>query len=194
MPEIGSVRLNQLRPTRLQILYSIKLESGLSRRTVQYIHAVIHKALDQALKWGLVARNVADSVTPPTPPKKQVEPLTLAQAKQFTQVLEGDPRKAMWLVAIGTGLRRGELVAIHKNDVDLEAGIIDVKYNLVEVVGEGIILGEPKSEASKRPVGLPDFALQALKDHMEADPVVSDYVFHTSRGTPYRPRNVLSGS
>jgi integrase len=192
-PEIGKVKLSQLRPTHLQTLYDKKMRQGLSKRTVEYIHAVIHKALDNALKLGLVSRNVADSVSPPTPDKTPTVALTLTQARCLVKALEGDPRRALWLLAIGTGLRRGELLGLQKNCVNLETGEIEVKFNLVEIKkpdrGDRLILGEPKSQASRRVVGLPDFAFAALKDHLDTDQVATEFVFHTSKGTPISPRN-----
>ncbi len=71
-PELGDIKLSLLRPDHLQNLYSQKLNQGLSRRSVQYIHAVLHKALSQAEKWGLVVRNVADAVDAPRRKKRHL--------------------------------------------------------------------------------------------------------------------------
>lgn len=69
-PELGSCKLTQLSPHQLQAFYITKINSGLSKRTVQYLHMVLHKSLGQAAKWGMVVRNVADLVDPPSPTKK----------------------------------------------------------------------------------------------------------------------------
>lgn len=70
-PELGQIKLTQLRPDTIQNFYTLKVNSGLSKRTVQYMHAVLHKALDQAMKWGMVVRNVTDLVDPPSPAKQR---------------------------------------------------------------------------------------------------------------------------
>jgi integrase len=187
-PELGRVKLKQLSTLHIQELCHRK-EKELSPRSVEYIHAIIRRILNAAVKWGLTVNNVALGVELPKKVKKPVEPLTVAQAKRFVEVLEGDRLKALWLLAIGCGLRRSELLGLHKEDVSLETGMIEVKYSLVEVKGKGLILGEPKSEASKRVLALPDFALEALRGHLEQDQRVSEYVFHTSTGKPISPRN-----
>jgi len=74
-PSISAIRLSQITPAHLSTLYAEKLRSGLSKRTVIYIHTIIHQTLNQALKWGLVARNVATAVNAPTPDKKLIEQL-----------------------------------------------------------------------------------------------------------------------
>src|SRR3989304_3637445 len=73
-PEIGDIRLSELTPLQLQTLCSQKLKEGLSNRTVKYIRTIMHQALDQALEWGLVARNVTDAVKTPSPERKPVVP------------------------------------------------------------------------------------------------------------------------
>lgn len=78
-PTIGEIKLAQLSPAHLQALYSQKLNEGLSKRTVKYIHTLIHRMLDQALKSGMVSKNVAKAVDSPTPDKHEVEPLTQAR-------------------------------------------------------------------------------------------------------------------
>ena len=86
-PEIGHIRLTLLRPDHLQTLYSRKLESGLSKRTVQYIHAVVRRALNFAVKWSLIVRNPTDAVSPPTPEKKPPETLTVDQINTFLETV-----------------------------------------------------------------------------------------------------------
>ncbi len=75
IPAMGNVKLSKLSPAHLQGLYRSKLDEGLSPRTVQYLHAVLHHALKQALRWGLVPRNAAEAVDPPKVPKKDLIPL-----------------------------------------------------------------------------------------------------------------------
>src|SRR5215212_4430664 len=93
VPTIGKIKLVSLRPDHLQSLYSQKLDSGLSHRTVHYIHSIIHKVLDQALKWGMVVRNVADLVEAPTPKRRQLTVWDREQVNKFLDYVKvNDPR------------------------------------------------------------------------------------------------------
>jgi integrase len=74
-PAVGRVKLKALTPAHLQGLYRSKLDSGLSPRTVQYLHVALHRALKQALRWNLIPRNVSEAVDPPRPPKEEIRPL-----------------------------------------------------------------------------------------------------------------------
>lgn len=147
--------------------------------------------LDLALRWGLVARNVSEAVDAPTPDKKQVEPLTRAEVKRLLEVLKDDRLYAFYVFDLATGLRRGELLALTWDCVDLDNGVVYVKKTLQSIRGQGLVIGEPKSEKSHRPVVLPDFARAVLVDHKAKQTVQSNFVFCTSKGTPFGPRNII---
>ncbi len=188
-PAIGYVQLTQLTPIHLQNLYTQKLKEGLSKRSVKYIHTVIHQMLDQALKWGMIPRNVAEAVDAPIPENKPVEPLTQQQVRSLLNNLKGDRLYAFYVVLLGCGLRRGECLALTNDCVDLENGLIYVKKSLQAVKGKGLVLGEPKSESSHRVVAMPDFVKAALQNRERV--VESPYVFCTSKGTPFGPRIIV---
>jgi integrase len=190
-PEIGDLRLTQITPAILQNLYSRKLKSGLSKRTVKYIHTVIHRTLDQALKWSLVARNVADAVDAPKPDKKSIQPLTMTQVAKLFDTLKDDRLLPFYVTAVGCGLRRGELLALTWDCIDWDRGIIQVNKSLQALTGQGLVVGEPKSESSRRPVAMPEFVQKTLADSLVNRTIVSEYVFCTSKGTPFGPRNIV---
>ena len=104
-PDLGAIKLSALRPDHIQKLYSTKLKSGLSHRTVQYIHAILHKALSQAFKWGLVARNVSDLVEKPTAKRKAPQTLSLEQAQIFLDKTSLSRFYPLYALALGCGLR-----------------------------------------------------------------------------------------
>jgi integrase len=191
IPTIGSIRLSQLSPAILQSLYSQKLKEGLSNRTVKYIHTIVHQSLDQALKWDLVARNVSDAVDTPKVKKTLVEPLSQAQVQRLLEVLKDDRLYAFYVLCLGCGLRRGEALGLTWDSVDLNEGILYVKQIIQHIVGQGLVVSEPKSEKSKRVVAMPSFVKHALIDHRNKQTIESDYVFCTSVGTPFYPRNVV---
>ena len=148
IPEIGSLRLAELRPDHLQSLYSRKLEAGLSKRTVQYIHAVIRRALNQAVKWNLIYRNPTDAVTPPTPEKKPPEVLTEDQAKLFLETVSGHRWYPIYVLAITTGMREGELLGLHWEDIDYTNKVINVSHSVNYIYGKSVIT-QPKTRRSQ---------------------------------------------
>lgn len=110
VPEIGSLTLVRLSPQHLQRLYAVKLES-LSPTTVNHIHALLHKALGTAVRWGLVNRNVADLVDAPRVAHFEITTLSAEQARTLLDQARGDRLEALYVLAITTGLREGELMS-----------------------------------------------------------------------------------
>jgi len=190
-PTIGNIRLSELTPLQIQTLCSQKLKDGLSNRTVKYIRTIMHQALDQALEWGMVPRNVADAVKTPAPEKRPIDPLSKEEVYKFLEVLEKDRLYPLYLVYLGCGLRRGEALALTWDCVDIEQGIIQVKKTIQLLPGKGLVVGEPKSESSRRSVAIPDFVLAALKYQYTNRNLETDYVFCTSNATPFIPRNIV---
>jgi site-specific recombinase XerC len=101
-PELGNMRIASIRPDHLQRFYSNLINSGLSKSTVKYIHCIISKTLGLAVKQGLVARNVAQAVSSPTPDPYEIKPLTIDQAKQFLHVMEGDRLYAFYVLLLSS--------------------------------------------------------------------------------------------
>ena len=164
VPEIGKVRLVRLSPQHLQRLYAGRLEAGLSPASVVQLHAVLRRALGQAARWGLVARNVASLVTPPRRSRKEMATLSPEQARILIEAVAGDRLEALYVLAINTGMRQGELLALRWSDVDLDGGTLQVKATL-QSAGEGFVFAEPKTAHSRRQVALNRPAAEALRSH-----------------------------
>ncbi|MCC6192820.1 MAG: site-specific integrase [Anaerolineales bacterium] len=190
-PALTDIKLSQLSPAHLQALYSKKIDDGLSRKTVKYIHWIIHQALAQALKWGLVARNVSEAVEVVSAKRRRVEPLSMDQVSQLLKVLKGDRLYPFYVLLLSTGLRKGEALALKLDSLNLQEGIVRVDKTLNFLPGKGLVLGETKSERSRRVVALPEFTIQVLTEHLANRDVKSDFVFCTSNGTPFGPRNMI---
>lgn len=184
-PALGELKLNAIRPDQLQGLYSLKLNQGLSKRTVQYIHSIVHKILDQAMKWGLVARNVADMVSAPSPGKKAPQTLTAPQVKRLLEVVKGDRLYPLYVLAVTTGMREGELLGLRWEDVDLGKGVIHVRQAVQQLTGRGLVITEPKTAKSKRTIRLSVYGIDALPNPG------SGLIFHTASGKPIGPRNLI---
>lgn len=171
-PALGNIPMAKLQAHMLQNFYNEKLESGradgkggLSTRMVRYIHTIIREALQQAVKEGLLIRNVADATTPPTVKNKQMRPLTEEELLAFFDAAKDDRLFAAYVLAATTGLRRGELLGLCWDCVDLEKGIITVKRELMNLK-DGLVLEETtKSKSGRRSVVLTDDAIRELKAH-----------------------------
>jgi integrase len=106
-------------PQHLQGLHADKLEEGLSPTSVRHLHAVLHRALGQAARSGLTSRNVADLVTPPRAKRRDMTTLSPEEARRFLEAAQGDRFQALYVLALSSGMRQGELLALHWANVDL---------------------------------------------------------------------------
>ncbi|HKP53208.1 MAG TPA: site-specific integrase [Chloroflexia bacterium] len=198
VPTLGRTPLQQLGPQQIQSLINQKLKTGLAPRTVADIHAVLRTALAQALKWGLVARNVATLVDRPRISQHQISFMTPEQARSFLQAIHGDRLQGLYTIAISLGLRRGEALGLRWEDVDFERGTITVKRGLQRIGGK-LSTVELKTRASYRSINLPSVTLGALRAHrirqLEERLLAGSrwqdtgHVFTTTIGTPIEPRN-----
>jgi integrase len=201
IPLLGSIKLKDLRPDQIQSLYAEKLEAGTGKSTVRLIHAVLHRALNQALKWGLITRNPSDAVDKPKPERKEMKVLNADQARALLDEIEGERLEALYYVAITTGLRQGELLGLRWSDLDWDNGHLHVQRQLQRVTGEGLVFSEPKSAAGRRLVKLGSAALDKLRDHRERQEQERlfagerwrehNLIFPSTIGTPMEPRNLL---
>ena len=190
-PSLGNMKISGIRPEHLHRLYSDMLKAGLSKHTVKHTHAIISKTLATALKWGLAARNVAESATPPTPENREIKPLTVDEVKRLLKVLEGDKLYPYYLLIATTGIRKSEALALQKSSLDLDKGTVVIRHSLSQVYGKGLILGEPKSAKSRRELALPLITVNALRKHLTDHLSDSTYVFTMKNGTPISPINII---
>jgi integrase len=198
VPALGNVKLKDVTPTHVRTLYKDKLQS-LSPRSVQYIHVTLHKALRQAVNDGLISRNATEAVKPPQVGREEINPLTPEQAKELLEAARGDRLEALYVLAIHTGLRQGELLGLKWDDVDLEAGTLQVRRTLTTTEG-GPVLSAPKTKGSKRSVRLTQSAVEALRSHLECQLGEIDragslwqengLIFASETGEPLERRNV----
>lgn len=182
--------IRQLRPDHLQTLYSRKLENGLSKHTVQFIHSVIHKALGQALKWGLIPRNVASLVEAPRPSKRPPAVMTPQEVNVFLNSVRDHRYSLIFQLALYCGFREGEVLGIHVEDCDLQKGNIKVLHTVQTLKG-GLVIAEPKTKSSRRAVTVPATALVALRNHISRLNRHQGLIFTTSTGRPISPSNVV---
>lgn len=169
---LGHIPLKDLRPEHIQRLYNEKSKSGLSPRYIRRIHVTLHSSLEQAMKNQLVTRNTSKAVMLPKMGKKEIQPLSLEQVGQLLGAIQGDRLYPTILLEFNTGLRRGELLGLRWQDVDLQAGVLHVRQTLARVgthTGDGpktrLIFQEPKTSQSRRTIPIPGNILEELKRH-----------------------------
>jgi len=165
-PDIGRVSLTGLTPQHLQRLYAKKLE-GLSPTTVNHLHATIHKGLSTAVRWGALHRNVADFVDPPRPDRHEMATLNPEQARKLLEATRGNRLEALYVLAITTGLRQGELLGLRWRDVDLDAAALQIRGSM-QATKEGLQIAEPKTPGSRRQVMMSQPPVDALRRHRVA--------------------------
>jgi integrase len=163
-PGLGQLPLARLTPQHVQALLNAKSASGLSPRTVGYLRAVLRQALRQAERWGMVTRNVARLAEPPRVPHREVSPLSAEEARRFLEAIRGDRLEALYLVALGVGLRQGEILGLAWSDVDLDSSTLTVRHALQRIDG-ALVLVEPKSATSRRVIALPALVRDAFRAH-----------------------------
>jgi integrase len=198
VPALGHVKLKKLTPLHVQQFYGAKLESGLSKRTVEYLHAVLHSALKQAVRWELVPRNVTEAVDPPRPKRRERPTFNLDQARIFLKSARDDKWEALYVLVIQTGMRRGELFGLRWDDVNLDNGWLHVRQALAP---DGKTFNPPKTAKGRRKIRLSPVAMEALKKHKIAQNQErlrqgsswQDHglVFWSSAGTPMNPDNFV---
>ena len=135
--------------------------------TVFGMHRMLHRSLGQAVKWQLIPYNPSDAVKPPPPGNTPMQVWDREQVRTFLAGIAEHPLEALWTLAVFTGMRKGELLAVHWDDIDLQGQNLTVRYTLTkEHKGWGI--GEPKSAAGRRRIGLTMTVVRALPSHRAA--------------------------
>jgi integrase len=167
LPALGSYQLQKLSPQHIDELYARKLSEGYAAETVRSIHRVLHRALEDAVKWGLVSVNVCDKVNQPRAVKFETHPLTGEQARQLLEVARGSDIEVMLKLALTTGMRIGELVGLRWADIDFQEVSLQIRHTVSRIGRRGIVENDPKTESSKRKIMLPRFVLDALQQHRE---------------------------
>jgi integrase len=201
-PALGRIKVKNLIPTHVRGLHREKMDAGLAPATVRKLHSTLHKALSQAVSDGLIARNAA-AIKSPRPDPEEMYPLSADEASALLKAARGERFEALYMLAITTGLRRGELLGLRWRDVDLEHGVLRVGHALVREGGR-YRLGETKTKRGHRSIRLTSQAVSALGVHrkrqleerMRLASLYEDHdlIYATQKGTPLNPENLVKRS
>ncbi|GER86527.1 site-specific integrase [Dictyobacter vulcani] len=206
IPMIGTIKLQKLMPQQLQQLYNEKRREGYAPQTIKHIHRVLHRAFHDALRWNLIERNVCDAVDAPRVPKYEAQVLNHVEACTFLQAAQGDPYEAIYVLALTTGMRQGELLGLQWKDLSLNGDRLQIRRTIGRIGKQGFIIGEPKSAKSRRNIYLTEMAIKALKKHRErqqeqqrlAGPAWDDqghrWIFCNQIGRPIEVGNIIRRS
>ena len=170
-PALGHHPLTKLQPLHIQEFYSTAMTSGrrrgdggLSKQTVLHFHRVLHAALGQAVRWQLLIRNPAAAVEPPRPQRKEQRVLSEEDTAKLLHMARDTQLWIPVILAVTTGMRRGEIAALDWPHVDLEAATLTVVRSLEQTKGK-LTLKTPKTAKGRRVIALPALAVDALRGH-----------------------------
>jgi integrase len=170
IPALGALKLEDLEPMHIKSYQTHKLKSGrkdgkkggLSKRTVQYHHRVLSKALKHAVRWRIIDSNPCDYIDAPSPERPEIQAMTNEQVKQLLNTSDDWVYDFIY-IAVFTGMRRGEILALRWKDIDFTEKIIQVKQSVTKQTGKGLVFRKPKTNSSIRPINIDDNVIKILK-------------------------------
>jgi integrase len=182
-PNLGDKKLHKVDALTVQQMYSQMLTDGLSPATVNLVHSVLSSAFKRAIKWDLLGTNVITNVDAPRIARAEVEIFTPSEVRALLTAASQDRLEALWVLALSTGMRGGEALALEWRHVNLDAGTLNVNQT-ISINGT---LGSPKSRNSVRTLHLPAMAVDAIRQHK----CNNSFLFPSSAGTPMRYHNFI---
>jgi integrase len=193
--QVGKVLLSKLTPLHVRCILTKMADDNYSPRRIQYVRTVLKRALSQAVKWGMLTRNVCDVVESPRVPKHEITPLNDEQSVKFLRAVEKDPLRLLYVLAVATGLRQGELLGLQWTDIDLKAGTLSVRRTMQFKRGE-FWTEEPKTKKGRRLIELGGIAAEAIHAHraeaLRAGRMGHQWVFCRDDGTPLNRFHIIA--
>ncbi|MFC1938080.1 tyrosine-type recombinase/integrase [Chloroflexota bacterium] len=200
IPTLGQIHLTQLKPEHIQAMYSQKLVAGFSHRTVRYIHTTLRKSLHDAVKLGMLLRNPADAVDPPKVQRREMRAMSEYDIHIFLEYAKLTPYYSLFYVALFTGMRRSELLALRWCDIDLILCQLSVTRALHQLQDGSQVIRQPKTAKGRRLISLSPSTVTVLEKHRKRQEQLKqnigstlkedDLVFCHEDGTPLLPNTV----
>ena len=200
VPNIGENKLKDLTLAGVERFYSLLIETGIGVRTIREVHAVLHKALKKAVRYGYIQNNPVHGASLPRYTHAEMQVFDESQVTQFLVASHNTVHEALFHLAVVTGMRQGELFGLNWSDLKWNSGILYIKRQVQRVPGQGWKFIEPKTKAGRRTVRLGEETLQFLREYRERQRAYKEKVgerwqdheliFPSSVGTPLNPSNL----
>jgi integrase len=201
IPYLGKKKIVELRPEVIQGFYNRLREKGIGIPTIEKIHTVLHSALNQAMKMGIIPRNPVSATIPPRAKAKEMKILDDSQVSQMLITAKGHRYEALYHLAVTTGMRQMEILGLKWSDLDWLRKTIRVERQLVRPNGDGIRFSQPKTKYGKREIALGSKTISILRTHYENMQTEiqesglmwqeNNLIFTTSNRSAIHPRNLL---
>lgn len=197
---LGGLPLKDLTPLKIQALYTdLRDRRQLGTASLRKLHVIVGSSLDQAIRWGLLVHNPARSVQVPTqeagPRERRMRVLDQEEAKRFLEVARNAPHGTLFSLALGTGMRPCEYLALQWQDVDWAERTVQVRRSLYRPKGGGWRFEAPKTKRGYRSIALSENLIDELKEHRKIQPPVPedkpDLMFRSQSGEPLHGTNQL---
>jgi integrase len=166
IPTLGKIKLKDLRPDQIQKLYAMKVINDQGYRTAQMVHTVLHMALKNAIKLGLLIRNPTEATTPPKHTEKEMKIWNEVEVSEFLLAVRGDRNEALYQLELATGLRQSEILALKWSDLDWTKRSLSVTRQLKRCGPENDYFSSPKTRAGRRNIILGTRTIEKLRDHL----------------------------
>lgn len=201
IPNLGQVKVKDLRPEHIQALYNRLLEEKVGTYTILKIHTLLHSALHQAVKTSMIVRNPAGLAVPPKEPVREMAILNESQVSQLLVAAKGHRWEALYHLAVVTGMRQMELLGLKWSDLDWIKQTLKVERQLARPDGNGVKFSAPKTRYGRRTIVLGRKTIEVLRTHYEHQQAErlsageawqeTGLIFTTGNGTPIHPRNLV---
>ena len=200
IPALGKIKLKDLGTDKVQSFINYEVTRGASPSMIRYIHGVLRRALNFAVKWNLIVRNPALGISRPRIIRNEMKTLSDDQVRSFLSSVKGNRYESLYWLAISTGLRQGELLGLKWSDLEWSTKHLHIRRQVQRQKGKGLVLTEPKSAAGKRLVVLSSHTIGALQTHfnLQIDEKIAagkrwqenDLIFPSVFGTPLDHSNL----
>lgn len=189
LPTLGGYKVRELTTRQIDGLYARLISSGLSPRTVRYVHVVLRRCLEDAVRWGVATANPAMHATPPSAPKKKLDVWDTDDARRFLDTLDEHPHPAggVWKACLLLGLRRGEALGLQWGDLDYDGGAIRVERSYGRDGDAGKRFKAPKTASSRRIIPVDERTHKWLESIRPLGARPGDLIFCHEAGTPLDP-------
>ncbi len=200
IPNLGNIKLRELRLDRVEKFYAQLKSAGFGTRTIRLSHGVLHRAMERAVRLDLIMRNPAHGATLPSLVQQEMKIFDEEQITRFLVAVNGTRNEALYHLAVTTGMRQGELFGLKWSDLKWSSGTLHVQRQVQHIHGQGWSFCEPKTRAGRRLIKLGEATLQVLRKHQEKQQIEKlvtgerwkeyELIFPSSIGTPMDPNNL----